>query len=182
MFGTNLAVAATIARALGVPPEEMAHGIETTTWPGRNELLHRNGQELTLLDCAHNPDGAVTLSHVIDASLMGAVGSRRDVALVFGSLQKKNWRAMLARLDHAAAHHIFRTCPPVSGAVDPTVEIVAEVPGESHSPICAMRLARARSPWSAPAGARHRHRFDDARRPRHARSCWVFLSDPPVDL
>jgi dihydrofolate synthase/folylpolyglutamate synthase len=118
MFGTNLAVAATIGRELGVTPEEMARGIEATVWPGRNELLHRNGQELTLLDCAHNPDGAVTLSHVIDSSLMGAVGSRRDVALVFGSLEKKNWRAMLARLEHTAAHHVF-TSPPVAGAVDP---------------------------------------------------------------
>ena len=128
MFGTNLAVAATIARELGVSPEDMAHGIEATTWPGRNELLHRNGQELTLLDCAHNPDGAVTLSHVIDASLMGAVGSRRDVALVFGALRKKSWRAMLARLDHTATNHVF-TAPPVAGAVDPH-EMAALVGGE----------------------------------------------------
>lgn len=128
MFGTNLAVATTIARTLGVSPEQMAAGIESTSWPGRNELLHRNGQELTLLDCAHNPDGAVILSHVIDSSLMGAVGSRRDVALVFGSLQKKNWRAMLARLDHAALHHVF-TAPPVSGAADPE-EMAKAVGGE----------------------------------------------------
>src|SRR4029077_10679094 len=107
LLGSNLAVAVTAARELGFSQEVLAQGVEQTIWPGRNELLHRNGQELTLLDCAHNPDGGVTLSHVIDASLMGAVGSRRDVALVFGALKKKNWRAMLARLDHAAAHHIF---------------------------------------------------------------------------
>jgi dihydrofolate synthase/folylpolyglutamate synthase len=118
MFGTNLAVAATIARAVGVSPEQMAQGIESTHWPGRNELLHRSGQELTLLDCAHNPDGAVTLSHVIDASLMGTIGSRKDVALVFGTLEHKNWRAMLARLEHTAAHRIF-TPPPVSRAAEP---------------------------------------------------------------
>jgi dihydrofolate synthase/folylpolyglutamate synthase len=142
MFGTNLAVAATIGRELGVTPEEMAHGIEATVWPGRNELLHRNGQELTLLDCAHNPDGAVTLSHVIDASLMGAVGSRRDVALVFGSLEKKNWRAMLARLDHTAAHHIF-TSPPVAGAADP--KVMAEVAGGEVIPDIREALAKARA-------------------------------------
>ncbi len=142
MFGTNLAVAATIARTLGVSPEEMARGIEATTWPGRNELLHRNGQELTLLDCAHNPDGAVTLSHVIDASLMGAVGSRRDVALVFGTLAKKNWRAMLARLDHTAAHHVF-TPPPVANAADPK-EMAAAVGGEVV-PDLREALARARA-------------------------------------
>jgi len=142
MFGTNLAVAATVARELEVPPEEMAQGIEATSWPGRNELLHRNGQELTLLDCAHNPDGAVTLSHVIDASLMGAVGSRRDVALVFGSLAKKNWRAMLARLDHTASHHVFTTLP-VAGAVDPA-EMAAAVGGEVV-PDLREALARART-------------------------------------
>jgi dihydrofolate synthase/folylpolyglutamate synthase len=143
MFGTNLAVAATIARELAVPPEEMAQGIEATSWPGRNELLHRNGQELTLLDCAHNPDGAVTLSHVIDASLMGAVGSRRDVALVFGSLAKKNWRAMLARLDHTASHHIFTAPPGVQNAVDPA-EMAAAVGGEVV-PDLREALARART-------------------------------------
>jgi dihydrofolate synthase/folylpolyglutamate synthase len=142
MFGTNLSVASTIARELGVPPEEMAQGIEATSWPGRNELLHRNGQELTLLDCAHNPDGAVTLSHVIDASLMGAVGSRRDVALVFGAMQKKNWRAMLARLDHTASHHVF-TLPQVAGAVDPA-EMVAAAGGEAV-PDLREALARART-------------------------------------
>jgi dihydrofolate synthase/folylpolyglutamate synthase len=142
MFGTNLAVASTIARELGVPPEEMAQGIEATAWPGRNELLHRNGQELTLLDCAHNPDGAVTLSHVIDASLMGAVGSRRDVALVFGSMAKKNWRAMLARLDHTASHHVFTT-PQVAGAADPA-EMAAAVGGEIV-PDLREALARART-------------------------------------
>lgn len=118
MFGTNLAVATTIARAMGATPDQMAQGIENTHWPGRNELLHRSGQELTLLDCAHNPDGAVTLSHVVDSSLMGTVGSRKDVVLVFGTLARKNWRAMLARLDHTAAHRIF-TPPPVADAADP---------------------------------------------------------------
>jgi dihydrofolate synthase/folylpolyglutamate synthase len=118
MFGTNLAMATTIARHYEIAPEEMAQGIEATQWPGRNELLHRGGQELTLLDCAHNPDGAVSLSHVIDASLMGTVGSRKDVALVFGTLQKKNWKAMLARLEHTAAHRIY-TPPPVQQAADP---------------------------------------------------------------
>jgi dihydrofolate synthase/folylpolyglutamate synthase len=142
MFGTNLAVATTIARELGVTADEMAQGIEATVWAGRNELLHRNGQELTLLDCAHNPDGAVTLSHVIDASLTGAVGSRRDVALVFGSLARKNWRAMLARLDHTAAHRVF-TPPPIPGAADPK-EMAAVYPGEVI-PDLREALTRARS-------------------------------------
>ena len=46
MLGTNLAVAVSVGRELGLTPETMANGIEATSWPGRNELLHRNGQEL----------------------------------------------------------------------------------------------------------------------------------------
>lgn len=118
MFGSNLAVAMTTARALGLDPQAMARGIESTVWPGRNELLHRNGHELTLLDCAHNPDGAVCLSHVIDASLLGGAATRSDVALVFGALKGKNWRSMLDRLEHTAAHR-FYVAPPVDDAEDP---------------------------------------------------------------
>jgi dihydrofolate synthase / folylpolyglutamate synthase len=118
MYGSNLAVSTTIARTLGIPPEAMAAGVETAVWPGRNELLHRSGQELTLLDCAHNPDAAVCLSHVIDSSLAGGAGTRSDVALVFGAIDSKNWKSMLDRLEHSAAHR-FYVAPPVSRAVEP---------------------------------------------------------------
>jgi len=119
MFGTNLAVATTIARELGISPEDMSRGIEATTWPGRNELLHRNGRELTLLDCAHNPDGAVTLSHVLDPGLLGEIESRREIALVFGALENKNWRAMLRRLEQVAGHRVFVAPPIADKAADP---------------------------------------------------------------
>jgi len=117
MIGTNLAVAVTAGRALGFLPEQLARGVETLDWPGRNELLHRNRKELTLLDCAHNPDGAVTLSHSLDPSLLD-VDSRRDIALVFGTLIGKNYRAMLRRLEPVAGHRIY-VAPPVDRAEDP---------------------------------------------------------------
>jgi dihydrofolate synthase/folylpolyglutamate synthase len=141
MIGTNLAVAVTAARELGIPAEAMANGVEATVWPGRNELLHRNGQELTLLDCAHNPDGAVALSHVIDPSVLGEIESRRDVALVFGTLTSKNWRAMLQRLEHVAAHRVF-VAPPVGTATDP--KEMADAVGGEVSESVANALARAR--------------------------------------
>jgi dihydrofolate synthase/folylpolyglutamate synthase len=128
MYGSNLAVSTTIARALGIRPEAMASGVETAVWPGRNELLHRSGQELTLLDCAHNPDAAVCLSHVIDSSLAGGAGTRSDVALVFGAVHSKNWRSMLDRLEHSAAHR-FYVAPPANSAVDPA-EMVKYHPGQ----------------------------------------------------
>lgn len=142
MFGSNLAVAVTVAQELGIAPRTIADGIEATQWPGRNELLHRNGQDLTLLDCAHNPDGTVALSHVLDPSVLGEIESRRDVALVFGALQRKSWRPMLRRLDAVAAHKVF-VAPPIPGkAVDPN-EMAAVVKGIVETDVAAA-LAKAR--------------------------------------
>ncbi len=133
LIGSNLAVAVTIGRELGFAPEAMAQGLEQTQWPGRNELLHRNGRELTLLDCAHNPDGAVALSHALDPSVLGEIESRREIALVFGALQSKNWRAMLKRLENVAGHRVF-VSPPIGKAV-PAEQMASEVSGMVASDI-----------------------------------------------
>jgi dihydrofolate synthase / folylpolyglutamate synthase len=118
LLGSNLAVAVTIGRELGWAPEVLAQGVENTVWPGRNELLHRNGQDLTLLDCAHNPDGAVALSHALDPTVLAEIESRREIALVFGALNTKNWRAMLRRLEQVAGQRIY-VAAPLARAVDP---------------------------------------------------------------
>ena len=141
LVGSNLAVAVTIGRELGIAPELLAQGLEQTQWPGRNELLHRNGQELTLLDCAHNPDGAVALSHALDPSVLGEIESRREIALVFGALETKNWRAMLRRLENVAGHRVY-VAPPVKKAVDPR-EMAAYLHGEVVGDV-AQALERAR--------------------------------------
>jgi dihydrofolate synthase / folylpolyglutamate synthase len=140
MVGTNMAVAVTVGRALGFSPQQLARGVETMDWPGRNELLHRNRKELTLLDCAHNPDGAVALSHTLDPAVL-EVDSRRDVALVFGTVVGKNYRAMLQRLEMAAAHRIY-VAPPVDRAQDPTL-FQKVLPGEV-APNVETALRRAR--------------------------------------
>lgn len=134
MIGSNLAVAVTIANELGIPPKVTAQGIESTVWPGRNELLHRNGRDFTLLDCAHNPDGTVALSHLLDPSVLGEIESRRDVALVFGTLARKSWKPMLRRLEQMAAYRVF-VAPPVGDVVDPKQmleafggELAADIP------------------------------------------------------
>jgi len=142
LVGSNLAVAVTIGRELGFSPEVLAKGVEQTVWPGRNELLHRNGQELTLLDCAHNPDGAVALSHALDPSVLGDIESRKEIALVFGAIQSKNWRAMLKRLESVAGHRVF-VAPPVRRAVDP-YEMSAIYGGEVAESV-PDALARARA-------------------------------------
>jgi dihydrofolate synthase / folylpolyglutamate synthase len=142
LVGSNLAVAVTIGRELGYSPEVLAKGVEQTVWPGRNELLHRNGQELTLLDCAHNPDGAVALSHALDPSVLGEIESRKEIALVFGAIQSKNWKAMLKRLESVAGHRVF-VAPPVRRAVDP-YEMSAVYAGEVAEGV-PDALARARA-------------------------------------
>lgn len=142
LVGSNLAVAVTIGRELGISPELLAQGLEQTQWPGRNELLHRNGQELTLLDCAHNPDGAVALSHALDPSVLGEIESRREIALVFGALGTKNWRSMLRRLENVAGHRVY-VAPPVRKAVDPR-EMAAYLNGEVAADV-AKALERART-------------------------------------
>jgi dihydrofolate synthase/folylpolyglutamate synthase len=142
MLGSNLAVATAIGRDLGYDPHDLARGIEATTWPGRNELLHRNGQDITLLDSAHNPDGAVTLSHLLDPSLLAEIDSRRDIALVFGALSTKNWKAMLRRLEHVAGHRVY-VKPPMSSAVEPE-QMAQFLRGDVSSSI-ADALVRARS-------------------------------------
>lgn len=141
LVGSNLAVAVTAGRALGLTPAQLAAGIEQTEWPGRNELLHRDGREFTLLDCAHNPDAAVALSHSLDPGMLGDIESRRDIALVFGAIRTKNYRAMLHRLDPVAGHRVY-VAPPINTAVDPT-EMLAVMPGEV-APDVPTALARAR--------------------------------------
>ncbi len=141
MIGSNLAVAVTAGGALGLEPKVMCEGIEKMEWPGRNELLHRNGRELTLLDCAHNPDGAVSLSHSLDPSMLGEIESRREVALVFGTVRGKNYRAMLQRLEPVAAHRVY-VAPPIDKAVDPH-EMLDVYPGEVAADVPSA-LARAR--------------------------------------
>jgi dihydrofolate synthase / folylpolyglutamate synthase len=142
LLGSNLAVAVTVGRELGWAPEILAQGVENTAWPGRNELLHRNGQELTLLDCAHNPDGAVALSHALDPTVLADIESRREIALVFGAINTKNWRAMLRRLEQVAGQRVF-VAPPVSKAVDPR-EMVQVSNGEVATSV-EEALARARA-------------------------------------
>jgi dihydrofolate synthase / folylpolyglutamate synthase len=141
MVGSNLAVAVTAGRALGIAPEHLARGVETINWPGRNELLHRNRKELTLLDCAHNPDGAVALSHALDPNLLD-VESRHQIALVFGTVVGKDYKAMLQRLAQSAAHRVY-VAPPIDRAEDPR-KYLKVLPGEVASDVpSALMRARA---------------------------------------
>jgi len=67
---------------------DVANGIQSTSWPGRLELLAGRGQRADiLLDVAHNPAGAWALRSAISA-LLGPEPSR-STTLVFGCLKDK---------------------------------------------------------------------------------------------
>jgi dihydrofolate synthase/folylpolyglutamate synthase len=92
----NAAVAAEVARLLrqaGLPINEAAirHGIATTTWPARMELVP--GRPAVLIDGAHNGDSIRRLLESIRAEF-----PNQRLILVFGSSRDKDLDRMLPQL------------------------------------------------------------------------------------
>jgi dihydrofolate synthase/folylpolyglutamate synthase len=84
----NLALAIAAAVELNkfgfkVTPEHIARGIRETRWPGRLQLLEKNGQQY-LLDVAHNPAGAWALR-----SALSSYFEDRPLVFVFAALRDK---------------------------------------------------------------------------------------------
>ena len=74
--------------------------------------------------------------------MLGEVESRRDVALVFGTLATKNWKSMLQRLEHVAYHKVF-VAPPTRSAADP--KLLAQTMGGDIAADVVEGLTRARA-------------------------------------
>lgn len=98
----NAAVAVTLARIAGFDDGAIAAGLRDVRWPGRLESI-ATPKGPVLLDAAHNPDGAASLAKALAAR--GIAPSH--VALLFGAMADKKWRAMLAMLAPLAAHRLF---------------------------------------------------------------------------
>jgi dihydrofolate synthase / folylpolyglutamate synthase len=122
----NAMAAVAAARALGLPPQAIAQGLTGTRWPGRCEVIE-TAEGYVLLDCAHNPDGALALKN----ALLGYVMSfpRRHVALVFGAMADKNWKAMIDRLAPVTGPRVYVE-PRGGRASAPAAEMVAHLDGE----------------------------------------------------
>ncbi len=72
-------------------------GLTTARWPGRYERIRIDAAQVTvILDGAHNPDGARSLTELFAAENPSGDPSRR--ALVFGALADKRWPDMLGSL------------------------------------------------------------------------------------
>lgn len=135
----NARVAWTIGMELGLSESARARGLSEARWAGRLERIDvPDGEEgelagTWLLDGAHNPDGARALTRALANEDVGAV--------VFGALEDKAWREMLAVVAMVDAPR-FYAAPAGRAPADPEVlrELAGGTPaGSLHD---ALRLAR----------------------------------------
>jgi dihydrofolate synthase/folylpolyglutamate synthase len=90
----------------------VAHGISTTVWPGRLEVLsHR---PMVILDGAHNPDSARVLAEAI------AAVPRRRLICVLGILGDKSYKEATASVG-PLCDEVIVTRPDTPRALDPEV-------------------------------------------------------------
>ena len=75
-----------------VPVPAMRHGLATTRWPGRMELVRLSGGIDLLLDGAHNPAGAQALSQALTAY------TGRRMILLLGMMEDKDQQGVLQPL------------------------------------------------------------------------------------
>ncbi|HTG43362.1 MAG TPA: folylpolyglutamate synthase/dihydrofolate synthase family protein [Verrucomicrobiae bacterium] len=98
---TNAALALATVEALGgtltVYEQAIASGMATTFWPGRLQQLAVGDSHL-LLDGAHNPAGAKSLTQALSSYFPG-----REVTLVLGLFKDKAWQEMCEILVPRAA-------------------------------------------------------------------------------
>lgn len=80
-----LALKALQARGIAISDSQILEGIRDTRWPARLEIVSTS--PLTLLDCAHNPDGALALADALDTIFAG-----RKITAVMGMMADKDWR------------------------------------------------------------------------------------------
>lgn len=92
----NAAVAEAAVRAVAsvfpISDAAIRFGLENTFWPGRLQRLQQ-GNQLLLLDGAHNPQGATALAETLRGEFAG-----RSPALIFGAMKDKDVSAILGLL------------------------------------------------------------------------------------
>ncbi|HXI45190.1 MAG TPA: cyanophycin synthetase, partial [Candidatus Acidoferrales bacterium] len=105
----NVAVADAVLDALSeagiahVPDAARRAGYGAARWPGRLELLERDGREI-LLDGAHNPAGAAALAAALDDLLpFLAGGNAAPLTLVVGAMADKDVDGIVRALAGSAA-------------------------------------------------------------------------------
>jgi dihydrofolate synthase / folylpolyglutamate synthase len=148
-----LAVAAAGAYLGAVDPDRVRSVAAEVTIPGRLEVLP--GDPPTIVDAAHNPDGAAALAEALPELAGG-----RPVVACLGILAEKDAAAMVAALAPAVAEFVCTELPAemLAGSGRPDVRAwgAAELAG-----LCAaagVQASTAVDPRTALAGARERAR------------------------
>jgi dihydrofolate synthase/folylpolyglutamate synthase len=124
----NCAVAEAGLRASGlkITDEQMQTGLARTRWPGRFEIVRQ--QPLTVLDGAHNPQGAEALAATLREQFNG-----RKLTLILGVLRDKDYSAVCRILAPLAARIL---CVPVASERTTTAEEIAFVCRPAAAEVC----------------------------------------------
>jgi len=130
----NVVVAVRAAECLGLPKEDIEHGVNTAVWPGRLERIP--GEPSFLLDGAHNPAAARALSAFLEEFYP------EGVCMIFACMSDKNYQEMLTALGPRVRRMVF-TKTQNSRSEDPA-RLQALCPGSyvEHSVTDAIRHAR----------------------------------------
>lgn len=129
----NAGLALEIVRSLGIRPDPTQ--LSQVRWPGRAEHIAPG----LVLDCAHNPDGAIALAAWLATG--EGTGSRRPTDLVLGMMGDKDVDAVVATL---APHGRRVTCvTPGHPRALPAEALAARVPGPDVRVVPDVRAALA---------------------------------------
>ncbi len=139
----NCAVAVALVEAVrrrgaAVAPETVARGIGATRWPGRLEIVRR--LPLTVVDCAHNPDGARAAAAALRRLFPGL-----RWALVLGLLRDKDAGGVCDALAPLSTE-LFTTAVPSARTAD----------AAALAALCRARTGRRAAAAAGPAEALRR--------------------------
>jgi dihydrofolate synthase / folylpolyglutamate synthase len=99
---SNAALAIAAAQRLGLPPQAILSSLENAQWPGRLDLVP--GAPQTLVDAAHNPDGARALARFVSSLKL------EPVTLIVAGLADKDLSGIAAELG-PIAQNVIATRP-----------------------------------------------------------------------
>jgi dihydrofolate synthase/folylpolyglutamate synthase len=116
----NAALAIAAAQRLGLPPQAILSGLEKARWPGRLDLVP--GAPQTLVDAAHNPDGARALARFVSSLQI------EPVTLIVAGLGDKDLEGIAVEL-RPIAHSVIATRPSFAPRAAMPDQIAAFYPG-----------------------------------------------------
>lgn len=140
-----------------ISPQSVREGLAATAWPGRLELIRREGRNYDfLVDGAHNPDASHALADALIRHFAPAYGK---IILILGIMADKDMEGIMKHLLPVASEIIF-TAPDYARAASPeklagyalTMGFESTV---SHSVMEALDLAIRKADDNSGPGVRH---------------------------